>query len=272
MTDFSVYTHKALLMTMQPRGRRRKGRHEFAYLTIKLVALHAWHVICTWFARHLCTFHNRSRPIHDLLCICVHVNTWRQVFIFCFHLQIAYSNFSNIFHAKQLGIIEEWLQKPEATFSDEVLTFVDIWELHRERKRTRRGGQHECHKFAYLTMKNSSFALFSWAFFIFVHFVAAKSRPVDDMKYLFCRCVNDVNTWQQLLKFVFLSLRRWFQFNSMKLRTCSESIMTWNNWEFTFSDNWEFTFSDVALAMVDADFIREFKKLRRLLQRKRHNN
>ena len=49
MTDFFVYTHKALLMTMQPRGRRRKGRHEFAYLTIKLVALHAWHVICTSF-------------------------------------------------------------------------------------------------------------------------------------------------------------------------------------------------------------------------------
>jgi len=187
----------------------------------------------------ICIFNNKissfTRLARDLHVICAHfttalvlsttsfvfVCTWTPGDKFLFSVSISKSLIPilvTFFTPKNLEIIEEWSQKPKVTFSDELLTVVDSWKLNRERKRTRRGGQHECHKFAYLTMRNSSFARFSRAFLISVHFVAAKSRPADDMKYLFCRCVNDVNTWQQLIKFVFLSLKRWFQFNSMILK------------------------------------------------------
>ena len=41
---------------------------------------------------------------------------------------------------------------------------------NRELKQPRRRRQQERHKFAYLTMKNNSFARFARAFFIFGHF------------------------------------------------------------------------------------------------------
>ena len=46
----------------------------------------------------------------------------------------------------------------------------DINQIVRELKQPRRRRQQERHKFAYLTMKNSIFARYSRAFFIFGHF------------------------------------------------------------------------------------------------------
>ena len=51
----------------------------------------------------------------------------------------------------------------------------------------------------------------------------------------FCRCVDDVSIWRHFSNFVLLSLRRWFQFNSIILSTHFARIKTWNNREVTFS-------------------------------------
>ena len=61
----------------------------------------------------------------------------------------------------------------------------------RELKQPRRRRQHERHKFAYLTMKNSIFTRFARASFIFWHFedVLVLSTTWND---LFCSCVDDV--------------------------------------------------------------------------------
>ena len=100
----------------------------------------------------------------------------------------------------------------------------------RELTQRRRQRQRKRHKFAYLTMKNNSFARFACAFFIFWRFadVLVLSMTWND---LFCSCVDDVTIWWQIFNFVFLSLKRWFQFNSRIVRTDFASIKTWNNWE-----------------------------------------
>ena len=74
-------------------------------------------------------------------------------------------------------------------------------------------GKKNPHKFAYLTMKNSIFARFARAFFIFWHFedVLVLSTTWND---LFCSCVDDVSTWSKMFNFVSLCPKRWFQFNS----------------------------------------------------------
>ena len=101
--------------------------------------------------------------------------------------------------------------------------------LIRELKQPRRRRQQRPHKFAYLTMKNSNFARFARAFFIFWHFedFLVLSTTSND---LFCSCVDDVCIWWQMLIFVFLCPKRWFQFNSRIVRTNFSSIMTLNNW------------------------------------------
>jgi len=43
---------------------------------------------------------------------------------------------------------------------------------------------------------------------------------------LFCRCVDDESVWWQLLIFVFLCPKRWFQFNSRIVRTHISSTVT----------------------------------------------
>ena len=48
---------------------------------------------------------------------------------------------------------------------------------------------------------------------------------------LFCICVDDVSIWPQMFNFVFLYLKRWFQFNSRIVGTHFASVMTLNNWE-----------------------------------------
>ena len=108
--------------------------------------------------------------------------------------------------------------------------FVKAYWVIRELKQPRRWWQQKPHKFAYLTMKNSIFACFARAFFIFWHFedVLVLSTTWND---LFCSCVDDVSTWWQLFSFVFLCPKRWFQFNSWIVGTHFSSIMSLNNWK-----------------------------------------
>ena len=110
------------------------------------------------------------------------------------------------------------------------LFFLDHSTNHtRELKQPRRRQQQKRHKFAYLTMKNSIFARFARAFFLFCHFVdvLVVSTTWND---LFCRCVDDVSIWWQMLNFVFLCPKRWFEFNFRIVRTQFSSIMRLNNW------------------------------------------
>ena len=69
------------------------------------------------------------------------------------------------------------------------------WGTQLERRRQRR-------KFVYLMMKNISFARFARAFFIFVHFTAILV-PSTTWNDLFCRWVDDVSTWRQMLSLFF---------------------------------------------------------------------
>ena len=104
------------------------------------------------------------------------------------------------------------------------------WYYTRELKQPRRRRQQKPHELAYLTMKNSIFARFARAFFISWHFedVLVLSTTWND---LFCSCVDDVSIWWQMLNFVSLCPKRWFQFNSRMIRTHFSRIMTLNNWK-----------------------------------------
>ena len=64
--------------------------------------------------------------------------------------------------------------------------------LNRELKQPRRRRQQKSHKFAYLTMKNSIFARFARAYFIFFTF-GRRSRSFYDVNDQFCSCVDDVS-------------------------------------------------------------------------------
>jgi len=79
-------------------------------------------------------------------------------------------------------------------------------------------------------MKNSIFARFARAYFIFWHFadVLVLSTTWNDP---FCSCVDDVSIWWQMFNFVLLCPKRWFQLNSRIVRTRFSSIMTLNNWK-----------------------------------------
>ena len=99
-------------------------------------------------------------------------------------------------------------------------------------KQTRRQRQREPHKFAsYLTSEWKTvytFACFARAFFISLHFavVLVLSTTLNDQ---FGRCVDDESTWRQIFMLVFLSLRRWFQFNSRILRTKFANMLVGHN-------------------------------------------
>jgi len=79
-------------------------------------------------------------------------------------------------------------------------------------------------------MKNRIFARVARAYFIFLHFedVLVLSTTWND---LFCSCVDEVSIWCQMLVFIFLCPKRWFQFNSRIVRTHFSSIRTLNNWK-----------------------------------------
>ena len=79
-------------------------------------------------------------------------------------------------------------------------------------------------------MKNSTFARFARAFFIFGH-LADVLDPSTTWNDLFCSCPDDVSMWWQMFNFVSLPLKRWFQFNSRIVWTHFASVMTLNNSE-----------------------------------------
>ena len=101
---------------------------------------------------------------------------------------------------------------------------------YRELTQPQRRRHKERHKFAYLTMKNISFARFAHALFIFWHFayVLVLSTKWNDQ---FCSCVIDVSIWWQMFNFFFLPLKRGFQFDSRIVKTHFENIVTLNYWE-----------------------------------------
>ena len=103
-------------------------------------------------------------------------------------------------------------------------------QVIRELKQPRRRRQQKPHKFAYLTMKNSIFARFARAFFIFWHFVGVLVLSTT-WNELFCSCVDDKSIWWQMFNFVFLCPKRWFQINSRTFRRHFSSIMALNNWK-----------------------------------------
>ena len=88
----------------------------------------------------------------------------------------------------------------------------NIRELKQPRRRQQQGG----HEFACLSMKNSSFARFALVFLNCKNFADVK----------------DVSIWYQMFNFVFLPLKRWFQFNStVTVETYFARAVTLNNWE-----------------------------------------
>ena len=107
---------------------------------------------------------------------------------------------------------------------------VDLKLPIRELKQPRRRRQQTPLKFAYLTMKNNTFARFARAFFIFWHFEDVLVLSTT-WKYLFCSCVDDVSIWWQMFNFVLLCPKRWFQFNCRIVRKHFSGIMTLNNWK-----------------------------------------
>ena len=113
-------------------------------------------------------------------------------------------------------------------------------------KQPRRRQLHKPHKFAYLTMKNSIFARFARAFFIFWHFedVLVLSMTWND---LFCSCVDDVSECS-----ILSCPRCWFQFNSRIVKAHFSGIMTLNTWKMLAET--EVTVSDDVLASVDVVF------------------
>ena len=124
--------------------------------------------------------------------------------------------------------------------------FVRLVVANSELKQPRRRRQQERHKSAYL-IENNSFARFARTFFIFGHFanVLVLSMTWND---LFCSFVDDVGIWWQMLNFVLLPLKRWFQFKSRLVRIHFASSITLNNWE-TLGINW-----DDVLAVLDVVF------------------
>ena len=135
----------------------------------------------------------------------------------------------------------------------------------REFTQPRRRQQQEHHKFAYLTVKNNRFARFARAVFIFGHSadVLVLSTTWND---LFCSCEDDGSTWWQMFNFVSLSLKRWFQFNSRKVRTHFATVMTLNNWKM-IAETRSYIFRWRSRCRRRR---REFTQTRRRRQRERH--
>ena len=106
-----------------------------------------------------------------------------------------------------------------------IATIGQIGNLSAWRRR-----QQERHKFAYLTMKNNSFARSPRALFIFGLF---KDFLVSSMtwNHLFYSCVGNVSRWRQMLDSLFLLLKHCFQLNYRIIRPHFACVMTFNNWE-----------------------------------------
>ena len=110
-------------------------------------------------------------------------------------------------------------------------SFRVFFQTNRELKKPRRRRQQQKpHKFAYLTMKNTIFARFARALFIFWHFEDVLVLPTT-WNDLFCSCVDDFSIWWQIFNVVFLFLKRWFQMHSRMVRKHFSRITTLNNWK-----------------------------------------
>ena len=116
-----------------------------------------------------------------------------------FYLALAYHNWWGAL--RQLGSAGRYCVTNRGILLSVVLLFsvpergCAIWEI-RELKQPPQRQQKKPHKFAYLTMKNTIFARFAPAFFIFWHFedILVLSTTWND---LFCSCVDDVTIrWQ----------------------------------------------------------------------------
>ena len=115
----------------QPPPRRQQERHEFAYLTMKNNRFAS-------FARAFFIFGHFADVLvlswHEMSCFAVVWTTWAyddKCSILSSYLWSAGSNLiagylEHILQAWLLWIIEEWLQKCEITFPDDVLAVVDV--------------------------------------------------------------------------------------------------------------------------------------------------
>ena len=102
----------------------------------------------------------------------------------------------------------------------------------RELKQPRRRRQQKPHKFAYLAMKNSIFARFARAFFIFFFFTfCRRSRSFYDVKWPVLQLCGRREHMMTNVQFVFSCPKRWFQINSRIFRTHFSSKISLNNWK-----------------------------------------
>ena len=86
---------------------------------------------------------------------------------------------------------------PARQISTTIHLHLSEWLLIiREIKGPPRRWRQECHKFAYLSTKNNSFARFAWAI-SFEHLKAILTLSVTSND-LFCCCVDDMSAWQQI--------------------------------------------------------------------------
>ena len=69
----------------------------------------------------------------------------------------------------------------------------------------RRLRKQKHHKFAYLTMKNTSFARFACALFMFGNFVHVLALSTTCMNDLFCSCADDVSDMMTNVQFYLLT-------------------------------------------------------------------
>ena len=93
----------------------------------------------------------------------------------------------------------------------------------RKLKQPRRQRQQERDKFAYLTMKNNTFARSAR---VFMAGVLVLSTWNDQ----FCIFVDEVSKCSIMSSYLRIK-KHWFQFNSRIVRTHFASLMTLNNWE-----------------------------------------
>ena len=123
-----------------------------------------------------------------------------------------------------MKVVKDHCIKLDLTYINYVQLHIQLfgygWKL-RELTQPRRRRQQERHKFAYLIVKNNSFARFARAVFIF---------DISQKFSFFLRremtCFAVVwTTWP----YDDISLRRWFQFNSRIVGTHFARVFTLNN-------------------------------------------
>ena len=106
-----------------------------------------------------------------------------------------------------------------------ILSIVSSWDIvhwQKWKEYLKQRSIPDCQKQYFCTLCTCSFHFWHFAD------VLVLSATWND---LFCSCVDEATIWWQMFTFVFLSLKRWFQFNSQIVRTPFASVMILNNWE-----------------------------------------